>query len=238
VGVAVIFAAVCLGLSVPLTFAAEVKDCEQQVLDLTNGHVLSDDGSIQSAIATLTSQGVDVRVRAFDTTPANGDLDAYEASQIQSCPSWGVNGHIKPSLLVVLDGLDHHDAVYYGSNFGPSMQPEVDNIRGAMQSPNQQGQFAKAVATALKDSSEVIKGNQDPATMTGGLSSEAWFWIISAAVILLVVGVIWWVRSGRGGGGYGGGGGYYFFGGGGNHNHSGSYGGGYGGGDGGSSGSW
>jgi uncharacterized membrane protein YgcG len=205
-----LFAAFCLVMFAPTAPAAQtdsVKDCDQQILDLTAGKVLHEDPAIRDAMNELQSQGVDVRVRAFDAAPS-GSLDAYQAGQTTNCPSWGRDGQIKPNLVVVLDSLDHQDAIFYGKNFSEKMQPEVDAIRVAMQSPNQEGKFSTAVATALHDSSEVIKGNQNPATESDGL--PVWAWVLIIAAIIIVIFLLCLAFSGRGGRGGGGGGGFFF----------------------------
>jgi uncharacterized protein len=109
---------------------------------------------------------------------------------------------------VVLVTLEHHDAVFYGKNFADTMESEVDSIRGAMHDPYEQGHYAEAIVTALHDSSEVIKGNSNPATETGGLPDWAWVLIILVGCAILIGVVVALVRGGGrgGGGGYGTGG--------------------------------
>lgn len=244
--VAVFFVVIGLGLTAQSAFAdptTPVVDCNQQVLDLTAEQVLKGDTTIDPVVKELDSQGVDVRVRMFDDPPG-GSLDAYEATQIKTCPSWGVDGHIKPNLVVVLVTLEHHDAIFYGKNFASTMESEVDSIRGSMRDPYQKGHYAEAIVTGLHNSSEVIKGNQNPATKSE--SVPAWVW--SLVIIVAIVAVILVAAAfsggggrrgrGRGRGGYGGrssssSGSFMFF----SSSGGDSSGGGSGGGDGGSSGS-
>ncbi len=239
--VAMSFVVVGLGLTTPSAFAdpeTSVVDCNQQVLDLTAGQVLKGDTTIDPAVKELDSQGVDVRVRMFDDPPG-GSLDAYEATQIKTCPSWGGDGHIKPNLVVVLVTLEHHDAIFYGKNFASTMESEVDSIRGSMRDPYQKGHYAEAIVTGLHNSSEVIKGNQNPATESESVPAWVWSLVIIVAIVAVILVAAAFSggggRRGRGRGGYGGrssssGGSFMFF-------NSGDGGGSSGGGDGGSSGS-
>jgi hypothetical protein len=201
-----LFVVFCLALLAPSASAAQtdtVKDCDQQFLDLTVGHVLQGDGSmgpINAAMQELTSQGVDVRVRMVDNPPG-GSVDAYEAAQVKSCPSWSLNGEIKPNLFVLLMTLEGHDGIFYGDHFGGTMESEVDSIRTSMHDSYAAGHYADAIVTGLHNSSEVIKGNDNPAD--GGW--PAWVvWVLIGAGVLIVIGVISYLISRGSGGGYGG----------------------------------
>ncbi len=188
--------------------SAPVKDCDQQFMDLTAGHVLQGDDSmskINAAMAELTSQGVDVRVRMFDNPPG-GSLDEYEKAQVAGCASWGLNGEIKPNLVAVLMTREHHDAIFYGDHFGDKMKSEVDSIRNATSEPYDQGRYADALVIALHDSSEVIKGNDNPADP--GLPTWAWV-LIGIGVLIVIFGIAYAVTGGGGGGGYYGASGVY-----------------------------
>lgn len=205
-----LFVAFCFALLAPIASAqtAPVKDCDQQFMDFTATHVLQADGAmskVNAAMQELTSQGVDVRVRMFDNPPG-GSVDAYEKAQVETCASWGLKGDIKPNLVVVLVTMEHHDAIFYGEHFGDKMKSEVDSIREAMRDPYEKGQYADAFVIGLHDSSEVIRGNDNPA-------DPGWpTWAIILAIVVglaILIGIVTVVSGGGGGGSGFVGGGYY-----------------------------
>lgn len=228
----VITAAVIIGSAAPAMAAspalapAAPSACNTQVIDYTSGTVLRSDGNVTQAMAQLEAKGADVRIRVFQTAP-DGSLDAYEASQVRDCPSWSLNGGIKPNLLVFLVSLDHQDAVFYGKNFS-GLQGQVDQIRADMGGDFRSGDFAGGIA----------KGEQETYSALYPSGTPAWLVAVIAIGIILVLGIA--VSAIAGGGSYGPSrGGFTYI------NTGGSWGGGGGGGfssgggtSGGSSGSW
>jgi hypothetical protein len=231
----VITAAVICGSAAPAMAASPARAaaappsaCNTQVITYnTPGIVLSPDSSVTQAMAQLEAKGADVRIRVFQTSPG-GSLDGYEASQVRDCPSWSLNGGIKPNLLVFLVSLDHQDAVFYGKNFS-RLQGQVDQIRADMGGDFRSGDFAGGIA----------KGEQETYSALYPSGTPAWLVAVIAVGIILVLGIAVCAITG-GGGSYGPGrGGFTYI------DTGGGWGGGGGGGfssgggtSGGSSGSW
>lgn len=192
--------------------------CNAMIIDATAGHVLHDESAVTQAAAKLEAKGADVRIRVFDTAP-DGSLDAYEAAQLAACPSWSLQGGIKPSLLVFLVSLDHKDAIFYGAN-NSGMRGRVDQIRADMGGDFRSGNFAAGIAKGEQETYSALYSSGTPWPWQAWLEIAGFFGLFGFAV----------VRTRRRTG--------YFFGGGDGGWFS-SDGGGSGGGDsGGNSGSW
>jgi uncharacterized membrane protein YgcG len=163
--------------------------CNTPVIDSTPQKVLRGDGTVTQSLGKLEAKGIDARVRVLPTAPG-GSLDSYEQSMIAGCPSWSLNGAIKPNLLVILVSLDHQDAIFYGSNLA-RLQSHVDQIRADMGASFEAGNFPAGVA---KGESEVY----------GTLYPSGWpTWAIALLVMgILVVVVCVVVFAIGGGGGY------------------------------------
>lgn len=133
-----------------LSSAAQAADhCDDVFVDQTRDQVLHDRARIDAATARLENLGADIRIRAYDAAPG-GNLDAYEASQVSSCASWrGPDGQTKGNLVVLLFSMDHQSAIFYGSNWHPSLDRNVDRVRADAMNPQlRAGKFADGVARA------------------------------------------------------------------------------------------
>jgi len=198
--------------------------CNTPVIDYTTQGVLRGDTTVTAAMSKLEAKGIDVRVRVLTAAPG-GSLDSYQQTMIAGCPSWSLNGAIKPNLLVILVSLDHQDAIFYGSNLS-RLQKQVDQIRADMGSSFQAGNFPAGIT----------KGEAEAYSTLYPSGLPAWALALIVLGIACVVGVVMAaIRGGGYGGGYGGSTTVIYGGGGG---FSGGGGGGFSGGSGGSSGSW
>jgi hypothetical protein len=200
--------------------------CDTQIIAHdTPGISLGPGTSVTQAMNKLEAKGVDVRIRLFQVAPPGG-LDAYEQAMTAGCPSWSLNGQIKPNLLVILVSLDHQDAIFYGSNLS-RLQGQVDQIRADMGTDFRAGNIAAGIAQGENEAYGTLYPSGLPDWEIA---------LIALAVLIVVAGV----AAAAGGSGRGYGGGYrsntVIVGGGG---FGGGFGGGSGGGGaGGSSGSW
>jgi hypothetical protein len=141
--------------------AEPATTCNAMIIDATAGHVLQDDSAVTQAAARLEAKGADVRIRVLDSAP-DGSLDAYEAAQLAACPSWSLQGGIKPNLLVFLVSLDHQDAIFYGSNYS-RMQGQVDQIRADMGGDFRGGNFATGIAKGEQETYSALYPSETPA---------------------------------------------------------------------------
>jgi len=164
--------------------------CNAMIIDATAGHVLRNDSAVTQAAAQLQAKGADVRIRVLNTAP-DGSLDAYEAAQLAACPSWSLQGGIKPNLLVLLVSLDHQDAIFYGANFS-RMHGQVDQIRADMGGDFRSGDFPAGIA----------KGEQETYSALYPSGTPDW---LGTLIILGILGIIGFVlfrkRGGRSSGG-------------------------------------
>ena len=135
--------------------------CNAMIIDATAGHVLHDYSAATQAAAQLEAKGADVRIRVLATTP-DGSLDAYEAAQLAACPSWSLQGGIKPNLPVFLVSLDHQDAIFYGANYS-RMQGHVDQIRVGMGGDFRSGNFAAGIAKGEQETYSALYPSGTPA---------------------------------------------------------------------------
>jgi hypothetical protein len=205
------------------TAPASTAACNAMVIDSTAEHVLQSDSAVTQAAARLEAKGADVRIRVLTAAP-DGSLDAYEDAQIAACPSWSLQGQIKPNLVVFLVSLDHQDAVFYGANYS-RLQGHVDQIRADMGGDFRSGDFAAGIA----------QGEQETYSALYPSGMPAWLVLVIVIGIILVLGFAVaaigggspYGRGGYGyipvGGGWGGGGGGVSSGGGASGGSSGSW---------------
>jgi hypothetical protein len=204
--------------------AQPATPCNAMVIDTTPGHVLGDDSAVTKAAAQLQAKGADVRIRALPAAP-DGSLDAYEDAEIAACPSWALNGAIKPNLLVFLVSLDHQDAVFYGKNYG-HLQGHVDQVRADMGSDFRNGDFADGIAKGEQETYSALYPSGTPA------------WLVALIVVGIIAAVGFVLAMARSGGGSYGRGGYTYISTGNSWGGGGGVSSGGGSGAGGSSGSW
>lgn len=216
-------AALAVTLAGPAGAAEPASQCNATVIDTTARHALGPNPGF-GAVRDLQAKGADVRVRVMDAAPG-GSLDAYEEAQIAACPSWRLNGQIKPNLIVFAVSMDHQDAVFYGKNYA-RMQDQVDQIRADMGGQFRDGDFTGGVS----------KGAQEAYGALWPSGLPGWVWLLIILVIVVVVLGMAAAGGGRGGGRRYGGGGYTYIGG--NSYGGGGSSSGGGGSAGGSSGSW
>jgi len=154
-----------LGPVIPAMAAGAVPEpaatCNTMIIDATAGHVLHDDSAVTQAAAQLKAKGADVRIRVLATAP-DGSLDAYQAAQLAACPSWSLQGGIKPNLLVFMVSLDHKDAIFYGANYS-RMQGQVDQIRADMGGDFRSGNFAAGIARGEQETYGALYPSGTPA---------------------------------------------------------------------------
>ena len=82
----VLFAALVIVFLAPAIVIAQ-RSCDQTVVDEAN--VFSNrTGDVESAAKNLINSGADVRVRIIQNYGSAGNLDRYESSLEQQCPSW------------------------------------------------------------------------------------------------------------------------------------------------------
>lgn len=148
--------------------------CNAPVLDQTARHVLGTGNRISAAVQKLEDKGVDVRIRVFDSAPG-GSLDSYLASQVRDCPSWQLEGKIKPNLIVILASLDRQDAVYGGAQ-EHQMAGSVNQIRGDLGGQFRAGHYADGILQAENE------------TYSALYPSHLMDWIIIGIVVLAVIG--------------------------------------------------
>ena len=159
---AVIFGSAAPAMAASPARAAAPSACNTQIIDDTPGTVLRSDGNVAQAMAQLEAKGADVRIRVLTAAPG-GSLDAYEASQVRDCPSWSLNGGIKPNLVVFLVSLDHQDAVFYGANYS-RLQGHVDQIRADMGGDFRSGDFAAGIAQGEQETYSALYPSGTPAS--------------------------------------------------------------------------
>jgi len=194
---AVITAFMACGLAAPAMAAspaitpASASACNAMITDATAGHVLGDSSAVAQAAAQLEAKGADVRIRVLTAAPG-GSLDAYEAAQVAACPSWSLQGQIKPNLLVFLVSLDHQDAVFYGANYS-RLQGQVDQIRADMGGDFRAGNFTAGIAQGEQETYSALYPSWWP---------PSWLVIVIALGAVLAFAAIF-VRAFSGGGSYG-----------------------------------
>ena len=160
------------------TAPASTAACNAVVIDSTAEHVLQSDSAVTQAAARLEAKGADVRIRVLAAAPG-GSLDAYEAAQVAACPSWSLQGQIKPNLVVFLVSLDHQDGVFYGANYS-RLQGHVDQIRADMGGDFRSGDFAAGIA----------QGEQETYSALYPSGMPAWLIIVIVIGIVLVLGFV------------------------------------------------
>lgn len=104
--------------------------CTNTVVDETTDHLFDVDRLTAAARGMGNRTGLDVYVRAFQTTP-HGDAGVWWREAYKSCPAWLFTDGVtpKPNILVVAVGMDRKSAIEYGESV-TKLDGAVDSIRG------------------------------------------------------------------------------------------------------------
>jgi len=191
---------VWLGVAISAPEASAATDCDIAVIDNTSDEVLGDTNRIETAIRQLEDQGIDVRVRAFETAPS-GSLEAYQKEHVQNCPTWqGPDGHTKGNLMTFIFSMDRQSAIFYGSNLEAELGDDVDRIRADyMNAEFRNGNFPEGIIGAITESADVIDEYNHPSadteadadeTSSSSGSSAVWRWLVFGMLGLLTLGLI------------------------------------------------
>jgi uncharacterized membrane protein YgcG len=157
------------GFIFPVAVAQADTGCDSAVIDTTSTHVL-DQSAVTIAATAVDNFGADVRVRAMSTTPSGG-LDAYMATEVQQCPSWrGPDGLRKANLITVLLSVDDRkSAIFYGSNFHPALDSQIDRVRADDANAQYKlGNYTAGIVNALGDMGTLINAQEHPGVQAAG----------------------------------------------------------------------
>lgn len=127
---AVLLAGLALLVVSPSASAEPDAPCSTTVIDQTDDHLFDVERLTSAARDMGNRTGLDVYVRAFQTTPY-GDAGVWWRAAYKECPSWlATDGATpKPNVLVIAVGMDRKSSIEYGSGVH-KLDDEIDSIRG------------------------------------------------------------------------------------------------------------